>query len=1119
MAEQDLEAAPPASTGIPLDPEISSSSLPIADDRNYMSIGNQTLCMDDNQQLKEVLDLVEKAVKEGAGHAEIAELVNHLESMKCSRNRDLNPTSDQFDQLFSMKVVRAMAKAFGLHWPQMEVVFRDLMVNGDAVIGRPGSGCSTLLRTLANRTTSFKEIRGTLLFAGLTPDEILRRFRGEIIFAEEEDWHFPSLTVRQTLDFALKSRINNITMRHRMIEITLRLYGLVGCQNTVVGNEYIRGVSGGERKRVSLAEASCVGGCMGVFDGCTKGLDSASALDFIRGLRNIADFQGRTVVASCYQASDAMFELFDKVIVLADGHCTYFGPATTAVSYFESLGFHKHPRTTKAEFLTSCVSSTTYTPSDLAPVSTPPPTVHAALNPEVIRDERRSFVRNLMGFKNITGAKRWSDDGNVKSKANLWDVEHKVGVEEAEPVRPGKSKAGMAASSFSVSVPRQLVLLLDREMQILKEIPRLSGAFTRGGAIFFGLLFNSVSSVAELPKIMEGRPILYKHTDSALYRPFTLFLAQKYSFQILVFSSILYFMVGLQASIQKFLFFYLTLIVSSQTFGAVIKAIGNSVATKELANQVSGAILILSVLYNGYMIPQQDMSLGLDGFIFYINPLSYGFRSLMINEFGGLHFDCSTSATSIVPFGPGLYTNPEYQTCTLAGAKAGETSVDGIEYIKTAYNFNPSWMWWNLLVNLGIYVFMMFVNMLIVEVISDVESHRPISAAPPPLTAYKARPADPVTTLTWTNLVYTVPHTKQRGATLQLLDHVSGRKTLGTIEGEIMVGTRLQDDTFLKVTGYCEQMDVHIVYEKALRFAALLRQPKSVPVDEKDAHVEYIIGLLELDKIADALIGDLQSGVGLSMEERKRLTIGPKIIFLDEPTSGLDDHAASNIVRLLRNLARQGHALVVTIHQPSSTLFSSFDRLLLLGRGGKTIYFGDLGPDSNPAEYMLGNCIFLSFFFWKLSSSLPLLHWAGTAKNTSAINWFSLWNESEEYVAERAVIEWIRTSAGKYTSEHSEEIAKADDVLLKDTLSTFEKTNLVNRRMFYNIGRIAFQIVAGLIIGLSFYGASATPSGAQIRMFALFMTSVLGVSQREYATREITSGTYRPFSFAVAMTT
>jgi energy-coupling factor transporter ATP-binding protein EcfA2 len=119
--------------------------------------------------------------------------------------------------------------------------------------------------------------------------------------------------------------------------------------------------------------------------------------------------------------------------------------------------------------------------------------------------------------------------------------------------------------------------------------------------------------------------------------------------------------------------------------------------------------------------------------------------------------------------------------------------------------------------------------------------------------------------------------------------------------------------------------------------------------------------------------------IGLNAEQRKRLTIGVELaakpellLFLDEPTSGLDSQTAWAIGDLLRKLADQGQAILCTIHQPSALLFEQFDRMLLLRKGGKMVYFGDLGLDSrtminyfesqgapkcevhmNPAEWML----------------------------------------------------------------------------------------------------------------------------------------------------------------------
>ena len=136
-------------------------------------------------------------------------------------------------------------------------------------------------------------------------------------------------------------------------------------------------------------------------------------------------------------------------------------------------------------------------------------------------------------------------------------------------------------------------------------------------------------------------------------------------------------------------------------------------------------------------------------------------------------------------------------------------------------------------------------------------------------------------------------------------------------------------------------MDVHegtATVREAMRFSAYLRQPYEIPEAQKDADVEEIIELLELQPLADALV------LSLGGEARKRVTIGVELaskpellLFLDEPTSGLDGQSAWNIIRFLRKLADHGQAILCTIHQPSSLLFESFDRLLLLQRGGETV--------------------------------------------------------------------------------------------------------------------------------------------------------------------------------------
>nr|CAD1818082.1 unnamed protein product [Ananas comosus var. bracteatus] len=165
-----------------------------------------------------------------------------------------------------------------------------------------------------------------------------------------------------------------------------------------------------------------------------------------------------------------------------------------------------------------------------------------------------------------------------------------------------------------------------------------------------------------------------------------------------------------------------------------------------------------------------------------------------------------------------------------------------------------------------------------------------------------------------------------------LMDVLAGRKTGGYIEGDIRIsGYPKMQETFARISGYCEQNDIH--------------SPNLT------MFVDEVMQLVELDVLKDALVG-LPGVDGLSTEQRKRLTIAvelvanPSIIFMDEPTSGLDARAAAIVMRTVRNTVNTGRTVVCTIHQPSIDIFESFDELLLLKRGGQVIYAGELGRHS-----------------------------------------------------------------------------------------------------------------------------------------------------------------------------
>jgi ABC-type multidrug transport system ATPase subunit len=145
-------------------------------------------------------------------------------------------------------------------------------------------------------------------------------YRGEIVYNGEDDIHYPTLTVGQTLRLALKSRMPHKRLsgesRHqyvkRVLDTFLQMFGISHTINTKVGNESVRGVSGGERKRVSIAEVLAARATITAFDNSTRGLDASTALEYVKSIRILSDVSGCTNIVSIYQAGENIYELFDK---------------------------------------------------------------------------------------------------------------------------------------------------------------------------------------------------------------------------------------------------------------------------------------------------------------------------------------------------------------------------------------------------------------------------------------------------------------------------------------------------------------------------------------------------------------------------------------------------------------------------------------------------------------------------------------------------------------------------------------------------------------------------------------------------------------------------------------
>ena len=229
------------------------------------------------------------------------------------------------------------------------------------VLGKPGSGCSTFLKVLANQRFGYESIDGDVTYGGTDAKTMGKHYRGEVVYNPEDDLHYATISVKNTLNFALKSRTpgkesrnegeSALDYRREFLRVVAKLFWIEHTLRTKVGDEFVRGVSGGEKKRVSIAEAMITKASIQCWDNSTRGLDASTALEYVQSLRSLTNMAHISTSVALYQAGESLYDLFDKVVLIDEGRCLYYGSTDDAAAYFENLGFSRPARWTTADFV------------------------------------------------------------------------------------------------------------------------------------------------------------------------------------------------------------------------------------------------------------------------------------------------------------------------------------------------------------------------------------------------------------------------------------------------------------------------------------------------------------------------------------------------------------------------------------------------------------------------------------------------------------------------------------------------------------------------------------------------------------------------------------------------
>ncbi|XP_027349412.1 ABC transporter G family member 39-like isoform X3 [Abrus precatorius] len=890
------------------------------------------------------------------------------------------------------------------------------------LLGPPGAGKTTLLLALAGKLDRDLRASERITYCGHELNEFVAR--KTCAYIGQHDIHYGEMTVRETLDFS--GRCLGVGTRYEMLvelsrrergsgikpdpeidafmkaislsgqrtslvtDYVLKILGLDICADIMVGDEMRRGISGGQKKRVTTGEM-LVGPATALFmDEISTGLDSSTTFQICKFMRQMVHIMDITMVISLLQPAPETFELFDDIILLSEGHVVYQGPRENVLQFFEYMGFTCPERKGVADFLqevTSKKDQQQYWSRKDEPyryVSVP------------------EFVKAFNSFH--IGEQLMKDLGVPYDKTRTHPaalVKDKYGISHWELFKACFSREWllMKRSSFVyIFKTTQITVMSILTFTVFLRTKMSVGTVQDGqkffGALFFTLINVMFNGMAELSMTVFRLPVFYKQRDFMFFPAWAFGLpiwVLRIPLSIMesgIWIALTYYTVGFAPGPSRFFRQFLALFGVHQMALSLFRFIAAAGRTLVVANTLGTYALLLIFVLGGFIVAKDDIEPWMI-WGYYISPMMYGQNAIVMNEFldkrwskpNTDHRIDAPTVGKVLLKSRGFFTD-EYWFWICIGALIAFSLLFNLLFIVALTYLNPLGDSKAVIADEGdernenVGTEMAVKNSLEIASSSNrgpkrgmVLPFQPLSLAFNHISYYVDMPAEMRSRIDKDRLqllqdvsgafrpgVLTALVGVSGAGKTTLMDVLAGRKTGGYIEGSIRIsGYPKNQATFARVSGYCEQNDIHsphvTVYESLL-FSAWLRLPSDVNTQTRKMFVEEVMELVELKPIRDALVG-LPGVDGLSTEQRKRLTIAvelvanPSIIFMDEPTSGLDARAAAIVMRTVRNTVDTGRTVVCTIHQPSIDIFEAFDELLLMKRGGQVIYAGPLGRHSH----------------------------------------------------------------------------------------------------------------------------------------------------------------------------
>lgn len=1009
-------------------------------------------------------------------------------------------------------------------------------------MGPVDSGLSTLLQVLTGRQVG-GSVSGDILLGGKPPGPDYASLIG---YVPMQDIHYADQTVFEAVKFSLDLRIPYsipAMFAEFRTKAILKVLNLIHRADSFIGDANRRGLSGGEKRRLSIAVEFAAGHSLFFLDLPTNGLDSLSAMDLVDSARDLVNL-GKGIMMSLVQPAPELFNRFDYVLLMCKGVCTFFGPVSKAAAYFISLGYAKPSNGLKSDpdFLSEIMSDpkTHYTGCQVDQ-SEFISEMSLKLNPKI--ELRGGSAQNLADsyfnsvFYENVGTLLWQDPS----------LRPKVSFEKKDS---GLSKHFIGLRlHYSKPFSTQLQLLLQRQYALMKRNKgelksRLGRAFVLSilmGTVFLnlgrseadararlGVIFTSLTSFAmaaaqAIPQYFVSRSIFYQQRNAGYFRASAHFISEILTdfpvslLEAAIFAIPFYALSGLQGSVivsSQFWLFFLAMLEVNLAARAMVTLISTAMPSETIAQALATVTMIFFMLFSGYLQPADEIPSAWK-WLHYISFFRLPFRAMVTNEFDGLTFDCPPTGPCI--FGSGSAVLDQY------GMLADGRIID-------------PWSDWasNSLFLFGFYFFsLLFMSMLNYESSAGIIQKKEVDdhemSKKSRLHEKEDQPlGENAIEINFHDLDYFVP---VKGGELQVLRGISGfarpgmcvalmgpsgagkstlldvlalRKTIGRISGSVLVNGHPQTNLFSRVSGYVEQFD-SLIPTQTIREAVTTSAELRLESFTED-HIDEALRSLGLEDIQDVLIGDYETGISLELRKKTSIAVeivaNPGLLFMDEPTTGLDSISALAVAQIANRLSKT-IPVICTIHQPSAEVFSMFNWLLLLKPGGSVAYFGTSqsllekfaemkNPEQNLADFALGHVC--------TGDPIPNSKSTTDALHSACVDKKSAPREIKRFAA----------SPGK-------------------------QILVLTRRMFLSLIRnkpvlaveLGIRIIMGFVLGTLFFQLKNDFEGAQTRAAAFFMSLVLVASlqivkiaslmdRKAAYHREISSGMFYKLSFWIS---